>query len=366
MVLEQRNFKALLEKQWLKGNFIALGLSADIEMIRLYIQADHQQRELLLQKAELKKDKEKQRVIIPIRDSISDFDAIMVFNRKIIEATWKYVCAFVIDLASFDECEQSDKAIRQVIDYCRDLAIDVPVIIDGEKTGNAEKMKSHVATLTRQGGDAMTVSLMMGKDALLPLLQQENLGAFVLCRTSNPEAADFQNRLNYISRNELQYLVHDNKILETLEFESLVEQLDRELIRTKKQDGYLIPYYQLVALHIRIWNFPTKLKLDPNHLRVNCGAVVGVTVPNQLRTVRQILGDDIPILIPDIGKQGGDLEASVAAGLNKQSTGILINASRSIIFAAQPGEDYARAAHDAVKQLHDDIQRAIAKAYAPN
>lgn len=363
MVSEQRNFKALLEKQWLKGNFIALGLSADIEKIRPYIYADHKQRECQLQIAENKKVKEKQKTIIPIRDAMSDFEAIMVFNRKIIEATWKYVCAYVIDLASFDTCEQNDKAVRQVINYCRDLAPDVPVIIDGKKTSNAREMELQVATLIRQRGDAMTVSSIMGEDALLPLLQHANLGAFMLCRTSNPGAARFQDVLSLISQKDIEYSFSADEISNAYE---LIKQSGWEIIQTKEQNGYLIPSHQLTALRIRVWNFPLKLTSKPIQLRGNCGAVVGATKSNQLEIIRQILGDDIPILILETDNQESNLDAYVAAGLNKQSTGILINASQDIIFAAQPGEDYARTAHDAAKLLHDNIQRAIEKAYTPN
>ena len=335
------SFRTLLKRRHSQGLFTCVGLDSEIHEVRRHI---------------------------PVDRIGSDAEAAAVFNRKIIEVTHPYACAFKINTSFYEAYRYGfDQAIPLTISHCRSIAPDVPIIIDGKRGDIGNSMQGYVEMLIRLGGDALTCPPGMGEESLLPLLQHDNLEAFVLCRTSNPGAADFQEGLSFVNQSALQYFVLAKRISIIDEFESLIKQLGWELIKSKKSDGYLIPNYQLTALHIRSWNFPTKSSdWGSRQLRGNCGAVVGATATDQIRIVRQILGDDIPILIPGIGKQGGDLEASIAAGLNKQSTGILINASRSIIFAGQPGEDYARAAHDAAKLLHDNIQRAIAKAYAPN
>jgi orotidine-5'-phosphate decarboxylase len=90
----------------------------------------------------------------------------------------------------------------------------------------------------------------------------------------------------------------------------------------------------------------------------NCAVVVGATYPYELEVVRKIVGD-MPILIPGIGAQGGELEATVKAGANSKGQGMIINSSRGIIFASD-GEDFAEAARAAAHQMHDDITAVLA------
>jgi orotidine-5'-phosphate decarboxylase len=125
-----------------------------------------------------------------------------------------------------------------------------------------------------------------------------------LCRTSNPSAVDFQNLI--ISNN---------------------------------------PLYESVARKIKEWDSFG-----------NCGAVVGATYPNELKMIRQILGEEIPILIPGIGAQGGDVEKTVKYGLNKNGEMAIINSSRGIIYASM-NESFAEKAKCEAKSLRDQINR---------
>jgi orotidine-5'-phosphate decarboxylase len=103
------------------------------------------------------------------------------------------------------------------------------------------------------------------------------------------------------------------------------------------------PLYQIVAQKIRQWD-----------VHKNCGAVVGATYPEELKTVRAILGEEIPILIPGVGKQGGDVEKTVRNGTNSHGTMALINSSREIIFAGDQ-QDFAEQARKKAEAVRDDI-----------
>lgn len=165
------------------------------------------------------------------------------------------------------------------------------------------------------GFDAVTLHGFLGAEALQPFLKREDKGFFVLCRTSNKGAGEFQD------------LVVENP------------------------RGAPMSLYQQIAVNVESeWN-----------TRDNCGLVVGATYPEELSTVRRIVGDDMPLLIPGIGAQGGEVEATVAAGSNSMGQGMVINSSRGIIFASG-GEDFADASRAAAQKLHNQIQAALAAA----
>jgi orotidine-5'-phosphate decarboxylase len=156
--------------------------------------------------------------------------------------------------------------------------------------------------------DAVTVQPYLGSEALKPFLEQKNKGIFVLCRTSNPGAG------------ELQDLIVDGE-----------------------------PLYKKVAhLISEKWN-----------TNGNCGVVVGATYPEELHEVRAIVGN-MPILIPGVGAQGGDVEKAVAAGRDSRKKGIVITAARSILFASH-GTDFAEAARKEAEALHSKISDAMVR-----
>jgi orotidine-5'-phosphate decarboxylase len=157
--------------------------------------------------------------------------------------------------------------------------------------------------------NAITVHPYLGEEALQPFLSNPNHGVIVLCHTSNPGAAEFQ--------------------------------------RLKLQNGQEL--YQYVAAQVsRVWN-----------THQNCGLVVGATYPEQLAEVRAIAGD-IPLLLPGIGTQGGDIEATVANGISSTGKGMIINASRSILYASS-GADYVTAATAEAARLDREIQAAVSR-----
>jgi orotidine-5'-phosphate decarboxylase len=153
------------------------------------------------------------------------------------------------------------------------------------------------------GGDAVTVSPYLGRDSVQPFLEFEDKCSFVLCLTSNPGSKDFQ----YVS------------------------------------DGQK-PLYQRVAEHVKRWNE-----------KGNCGLVVGATHPEELKEIRKI-APELPFLIPGVGAQGGDIEATVRYGTDARGEKAIINSSRGIIYASSR-DDFAAAAREKTMELRDAINR---------
>ena len=232
------------------------------------------------------------------RESVED--TIFDFNRAIIEATHDFVCAYKPNIAFYEAYgTQGITALIRTIKYLNEYRREIPVILDAKRAdiGNTNKGYAKFA-FHILGADAITVNPYLGQEALQPFLEYKNKGIFVLCRTSNPRAGEFQDLLF---------------------------------------NG--IPLYQVVAQHVATeWNTHN-----------NCGLVVGATYPNELREVRNIVGN-MPILIPGIGAQDADLGEAVTAGLDNRGYGIVANASRSIIFASK-GPDFADAARKKTQTL---------------
>jgi len=225
------------------------------------------------------------------------------FNKEIINATKDLVCAYKLNLAFYEVLGKQGMGVLEQTLRC--IPSNIVVILDGKRNdiGNtAHKYAQSLFDVLK--ADAVTVNPYLGKDGLTPFLNYKDKCSFILCRTSNPSAGDFQ----------------DLKISS-------------------------VPLYQHVAHKIREWN-----------LNDNCGAVVGATYPEELKIVRGILGDSIPILIPGVGKQGGDVETTVKHGINAQGELAVINSARDIIFAAQ-NEQYADHARKKAETLRDHINK---------
>ncbi|RJQ41456.1 MAG: orotidine-5'-phosphate decarboxylase [Dehalococcoidia bacterium] len=228
------------------------------------------------------------------------------FNRAIIEATRDLVCAYKVNLAFYEALDsQGMEVLKQTVKF---IIGAVPVIADAKRgdIGNTSKAYAR-AIFDRLGFDAVTVSPYMGFDSLQPFIEYQNKGIFVLCRTSNAGAKDFQ---------------------------SLICQYESENL----------PLFEVVAKKANEWN-----------TRGNIGLVVGATYPEELRLLRQA-HPDITFLIPGIGAQGGDLETTIRYGVNKKSAGVIINSSRQIIFASR-SSDFAGAARKAALALRDAINQ---------
>lgn len=222
---------------------------------------------------------------------------IFTFCQGIIDATQAWVCAFKPQIAHFSALGAEDE-LEMVIDYLKEFYPDIPVILDakrGDIGSTAEKYA--MEAFDRYGSDALTLNPYLGPDSLEPYMAYDDKGLFVLCHTSNPGAQTLQN------------LSSDGK-----------------------------PLYMHVA--------DMCLELNKNE---QFGLVVGATQIDALKAVRDRVGD-MPLLVPGVGAQGGNLKQVVEAGRAQSGYGLLVNASRSVLYASH-GTDFTKAAQTVVKDM---------------
>jgi orotidine-5'-phosphate decarboxylase len=252
-------------------------------------------------------------------------DALYDFCIAIVDATAPFACAFKPQIAYFASLG-AEACLTALMQYIRQKYPEVPIILDA-KRGDIGSTAEHYAreAFERYQADAVTVSPYMGGDSIAPYLAYENRGVIALCRTSNPGGADLQ---------ALQVRLPDNL---------------SELIRARhKQVPDPLPLYQIVALlAAHRWNDKGQMAL-----------VVGATYPEELALVRA-LAPDLPLLVPGIGAQGGDVHAAVIAGRQASGWGLMLNASRAILYASA-GEDYAEAAAGVAKKTAELIRQTAA------
>ncbi|MDP3734865.1 MAG: orotidine-5'-phosphate decarboxylase [bacterium] len=252
--------------------------------------------------------------------------------RAIVDSTHDLVCAYKPNSAFYEAEGATGMATLQgLIAYINLIAPEVPVILDAKRAdiGNTNAGYVEMAFDYLQA-DAVTVHPYLGAEALEPFLARADKGIIVLCRTSNPGAGEFQ---------DLRIPLSGSRLREVERY------LNREI-----PEGSM-PFYQYVAYSIASgWN-----------TNGNCALVVGATYPDELREVRQIVGD-MPILIPGVGFQQRDVpletqvDQVVSAGKDSRGMGMIINSSRGIIFASS-GADFAEAARAKTIELHDMINR---------
>ena len=222
---------------------------------------------------------------------------LFAFNREIIDATAPWVCAFKPQIACYAALG-AEAQLEQTIAYIKQHHPDIPVILDA-KRGDIGSTAQHYAreAFARYQADAVTVNPYLGGDALAPFLDYVDAngadkGVFVLCRTSNPGSGDFQE----LPIGEL----------------SLAQHIARHAATQWNRHG-------------------------------NVGLVVGATWPQEVGAIRKLVGE-MPLLIPGIGAQGGDLPAVLGNGLNTEGSGLVINVSRAIIDAGSGDHAFAEAA----------------------
>jgi orotidine-5'-phosphate decarboxylase len=233
-------------------------------------------------------------------------EAVLHFCCEIIEATAPYVCAFKPNIAFFEVLGMHGMATFQRV--LEAIPAHIPVIVDAKRGDIGNTARNYAsAFFDTYGCDALTVNPYLGRDSVEPFLAHRDKGVFVLCRTSNAGARDFQN-----------LLVQD-------------------------ADGTVRPVYEVVAQQVGQWGD-------------NCGLVVGATYPGELSRIREIC-PELPILVPGVGAQGGDLVASVAAGVDARGERAIIAVSRAILYAGD-GNEYVRAAAKEAEALRDQINRA--------
>ncbi len=223
--------------------------------------------------------------------SLRSTDPILDFCHTIIDATAPYVCAFKIQIAFF-AAQRAEKVLEQVVKYIRERHPQIPVILDAKRgdIGTTARMYAQEA-FERYEADAVTVNPFLGGDTLEPFLEYRDRGVIILCRTSNPGSGEIQG------------------------------------IQTQEQTVSL----KIAHRAMEDWN-----------RHGNVSLVVGATWTEELRAIRSVVGS-MPLLVPGIGAQGGDLQKVLAAGMDPNGQGLVINASRSILYASA-GPDYAMAA----------------------
>ena len=239
----------------------------------------------------------------------SDPDAVFAFCRAIVDATAGHACAFKPQIAHFAALG-AEEALTRRIAHIHAAHPGIPVILDS-KRGDIGSTARHYAAeaFDRYTADAVTANPYLGRDSVQPFLDRADRGVVILCRTSNPGAADLQD------------------------------------LPVQAAGGTQRPLYQHVAETIaRDWNGPG-----------TCALVVGATWPEQLREVRAIVGD-MPFLVPGVGAQGGDVEAVVRNARTADGTGLMVSSSRAILYASQ-GDDFADAAAAAAQALKEQVNR---------
>ncbi|MDD5720906.1 MAG: orotidine-5'-phosphate decarboxylase [Candidatus Pacebacteria bacterium] len=228
------------------------------------------------------------------------------FNKWIIEETHEYAAAYKPNSAFYEA--RGDKGIRELkmtMDYLIKNHPDIFTILDAKRGDIGNTNNGYVQSIFDWlGFDAFTVYPYLGYEAVKPILDRKDKGVILLCRTSNPGARDFQ---------------------------------DLE-VKDKMVNLAGRPLWQVVAEKVsNEWN---KNK--------NCMLVVGATYPKEMKKIREIAGD-MTFLVPGIGAQGGDLKATLKAGLNSKGLGLIINSSRGIMFSKNPKIE--------AQKLRDEIRK---------
>jgi orotidine-5'-phosphate decarboxylase len=239
-------------------------------------------------------------------------EGIFEFCREIADATADLVCAFKPQFAYFAS-QRAEAQLEKLIKHLKEKYPHIPVILDS-KRGDIGSTADHYAleAFERYGADAITVNPYMGFDTIEPYLKHAGKGVIVLCRTSNPGGSDLQ------------------------------------FLNVSPDDQPL--YLHVAKLAAQQWNSSGQISL-----------VVGATFPEEIAKVRAIVGE-MPLLIPGVGAQGGDIDATVKAGAvpNKPGTGMIINSSRAILYASS-GSDFAEAARAVALNTRDALRAAATK-----
>ncbi len=221
------------------------------------------------------------------------------FNRWIVEQTHPFASAYKPNMAFYEA--RGDAGLRDLkltVDYLREAHPDVLTICDAKRADIGSTNTGYVQEIFDWlGFDAVTLNPYLGREALAPFLARGDKGCIILCRTSNPGAGELQDL--------------------SVEGE---------------------PLWAVVARRVcQAWN-----------ALGNCLLVAGATYPDELRRIREIAGE-MTLLVPGLGAQGGQVEGTVQAGLNAAGRGLILNSSRGIIFADDPGA--------AARNLRDEVNR---------
>lgn len=233
---------------------------------------------------------------------------VLQFNKAIIEATSDLVCAYKPNLAFYEALGNEGFAILEKT--IKLVPRDIPVIGDAKRGDIGNTARAYAKALfSVLEFDAATVNPYLGFDSIEPFIAYQDKGVFILCRTSNKGAADFQDLTT----------------------------------------GGL-PLYKVVARKAKEWN-----------TRGNIGLVVGATYSEELKKVRSIC-PELPLLIPGIGTQGGDLASAVSFGVDARGEKAIINVSRQILYTSKE-KDFAQAARKVAEQIRNQISEYRSKGW---
>ncbi len=237
------------------------------------------------------------------REFSPDATGCLAFCKAIVDATAAHVAAFKPQAAHF-AAVAGENELAELIGYIHAQYPEHVVVLDA-KRGDIDSTAERYAreAFERFDADAVTVSPFLGDDCIAPYLKFEGRGVIVLCRTSNASG---------------------------------------DWLQLQPKDD---PIYLQIARRAVNWNATGTI-----------GLVVGATYPQEMQRVRDTVGD-MPILVPGVGAQGGRVDAVIAAGVDSSGQGLLISASRSILFAS-PGEDFATAAGEEARRLKLEINAA--------
>lgn len=229
------------------------------------------------------------------------------FNRTIIDATADLVCVYKPNSAFYEAAgEAGIKQLKKTCDYLIQNYPHIPILLD-YKRGDIGNTNNYYAQFAFDylNVDAITIQPYQGKEANESYLTYKDKGIIVLCRTSNPGSGEFQN---------------------------------------------------LEVNGEKLYMFVAKKVMNEWNENKNCALVIGSPYPQELATVRKELGDSVLFLIPGVGTQGGSIEATVKAGVNKAGNGVIINSSREILYASH-SDNFAKAARKKAVMLKDEINR---------
>ena len=243
----------------------------------------------------------------PARMAISDT---LEFNHRIIDATHDLVCAFKPQLAFYEAMgAEGFEILKTTVSHIRTVAPDVVIIGDGKRGDIGSTASAYAAAMFDYFDfDTVTLNPYLGRDSIAPFLEYGGRGAIIVCRTSNPGATELQ-----------------DFVLEGTEGKTV---------------------FQIVAEATERWDDQGRL-----------GIVVGATYPDELAFLRES-HNDLPILIPGVGAQGGDVAAATHAGVNSDGLGVMISSSRGIIYASEDEIGFESAARAAAVELRDEINHA--------
>lgn len=229
------------------------------------------------------------------------------FNKAIIDATHDLVCCYKPNSAFYEALgSEGVEQLKLTCHYLQENYPDTPVLLDYKRgdIGNTNRGYAEFAFHYLKA-DAITLQPYQGGQALQPFFDYEDKGIFILVKTSNEGSGEFQN------------LVLDGRPL----------------------------YEHVTETAMKSWN-----------KNGNIMVVAGATYPKELERIRELVGQETPILVPGMGAQGGDTEAIMKAGMNENHAGLIINSSREILYASS-GEDFSEAARQKAEQTRNEINK---------